>query len=95
MTPKMPPLPIPRDMIAQMDADGHITYKHAYTADQMRAYALQVAEECARICEERVQDFDAEDRYTSDVPWEAESLGGLRMAKELAATIRTRFTPEQ
>jgi hypothetical protein len=47
-------------------------------------------EEAAKKCEEQLSDFSSQDvdDFTSEIPWEAESIGGINMARQCAAAIR-------
>lgn len=55
-------------------------------------FALDVAkavrEECAKLCDAVVAEVGPRDRYTSEVPWEAESIGVFDGATDCAKRIR-------
>ena len=55
-------------------------------------FALDVAkavrEECAKLCDAVVSEVSPRERYTSDVPWEAESIGVFDGATDCAKRIR-------
>ncbi len=89
---KMAPDDLPKHEAKCWDCGNHDDYGEFYTADQMRAYAAeQVAaerERCAKVCEAQIDGYGDLSIYTHDVPWEAETMGQIRMAKECAAAIR-------
>jgi hypothetical protein len=63
-----------------------------YTAEQMRAYGAQERaeerERCAKLCEAQIAGYIDYENLSPDVPWEADSMGEIRMAKQCAAKIR-------
>jgi hypothetical protein len=64
----------------------------AWSEALVRAYAtaavLEERERCAKLCEASIDGYTPLDSLSSEVPWEAESIGEIRMAVELAAAIR-------
>lgn len=61
-----------------------------YSAEQVQAAVLAERAECAALCESQVGAYTPMELLTSDIPWEAETIGELRMADACAAAIRAR-----
>lgn len=78
----LPELPEPSEIIGVVVGDDQSS-AYRYTAEDMRAYALAVAEECAKLCDAVAAEFpNSDDQFDS----------GYNLAGEkLAADIRAKF----